>query len=384
MALTPPVRPLAHLKPSQKQHSLLRGHYWFLGILRYVIEHVGPEFRFYITDEDNEGKPISREKFVTIMKAAKYLKTLISFGSKRDFSLPGIYLKNSLFPKLESELSVDQSRPLTTRRYLIEKESLFFRHERMEEITTQPWLLPESQAVVVGPSRTNPWALRGVVGMSGMSYGALGKNAISALSQGIGLAGGSWMNTGEGGLSDHHLSGGCDLLMQIGPGLFGVRDGSGAFDVERFRAKAATPEVKGFELKMGQGAKIRGGHVEGAKVNPEIAAIRGVPAWKSIDSPNRFPFVTSEKELFDFVELLQREGGKPVGVKMVLGGPDALDGFIAEFVRRGAGPDFITIDGGKGEPAPRIKKWPTCWDSRLTPPSRWPTTSFARQGFGTK
>ena len=32
------------------------------------------------------------------------------------------------------------------------------------------------------------------------------------------------MNTGEGGLSDHHLSGGCDIIFQIGPSLFGVRD----------------------------------------------------------------------------------------------------------------------------------------------------------------
>ncbi len=40
---------------SQTQHSLLRGRFWFLGILRYMIEKVGPEFRFYITDDDNSG-----------------------------------------------------------------------------------------------------------------------------------------------------------------------------------------------------------------------------------------------------------------------------------------------------------------------------------------
>ena len=52
-----------------------------------------------------------------------------------------------------------------------------------------------------------------------MSYGALGKNAITALSKGLARSG-SWMNTGEGGLSDHHLSGDCDIIFQIGPGLF--------------------------------------------------------------------------------------------------------------------------------------------------------------------
>ena len=38
-----------------------------------------------------------------------------------------------------------------------------------------------------------------------MSYGSLGGRAITALSQG--LARGSWMNTGEGGLSEYHLKG---------------------------------------------------------------------------------------------------------------------------------------------------------------------------------
>ena len=37
-----------------------------------------------------------------------------------------------------------------------------------------------------------------------MSYGALGGRAITALSQGLARAG-TWMNTGEGGLSEYHL-----------------------------------------------------------------------------------------------------------------------------------------------------------------------------------
>ena len=117
---------------SQTQHSLLRGKYWFLGILRYMIEMVGPEFRFYITDEDNSGKPISRIKYISIVKAGKYLKTLISFGSKRDFTQPGIYIRNSMFPKLNEELEVNNSDKIETKRYKVVKESLFFRTETME------------------------------------------------------------------------------------------------------------------------------------------------------------------------------------------------------------------------------------------------------------
>ena len=49
-----------------------------------------------------------------------------------------------------------------------------------------------------------------------MSYGALGGRAITALSQGLARAG-TWMNTGEGGLSEYHLKGGGDIIFQIGP-----------------------------------------------------------------------------------------------------------------------------------------------------------------------
>ena len=64
--------------------------------------------------------------------------------------------------------------------------------------------------------------------------------------------------------------------MQIGPGLFGVRDEKGDFSAELFKEKASNPQVKMFEIKLAQGAKIRGGHVEGNEISPEIAAIRGV------------------------------------------------------------------------------------------------------------
>lgn len=333
---------------NQTQHSLLRGKYWFLGILRYVIEKVGPEFRFYITDADEGGRPISRIKFVSIVKAAKYLKTLISFGSKRDFAAPGFFIRNSLFPRLDGELEVDNSFLIQTRRYSITDESLFFRSEKMEEVDVRPWFLTEANSVTIGPDRDRPWCLRGLIGQSGMSYGALGKSAITALSKGISMAGGSWMNTGEGGLSEHHLSGGCDIIFQLGPGLFGARSPDGELDWDKLKGIARHTEVRAIEIKLGQGAKIRGGHVEGAKVTPEIAAIRGLIPWKSIDSPNRFSQFHDTPSLFDFIGRVQETTGLPVGIKVVIGGENSLDEVAAELHRRGTGPDFITVDGGEG------------------------------------
>ena len=137
-----------------------------------------------------------------------------------------------------------------------------------------------------------------------MSYGSLGGRAITALSQGLARAG-SWMNTGEGGLSEYHLKGGCDIIYQIGPGLFGVRDKDGGFSEEAFLNVANHKEVKAFEIKLAQGAKTRGGHMEGNKVTEEIAKIRHIEPYKTINSPNRFDFINNPKELLEFVAKLQ-------------------------------------------------------------------------------
>lgn len=332
----------------QTQSSLLRGKHWFLGILRYIIEKIGPELRFYITDDDNAGKPISRVKFIAIVKAAKYLNTLISYGSKRDFAAPGLYLRNTLFPPLNGEMAVDQPTSIPTRKYVIERDTLFMRFEKVRDEKVRPWLLADEHAITVGPTAKKPWRLKGLVGSSGMSYGALGPNAVSALSRGIGMAGGSWMNTGEGGLSPYHLLGGGDLMFQIGAGLFGVRDKRGQMDWELLREKARIPQIRAIEIKLMQGAKIRGGHVEASKVTPEIAAIRNVEPYKSIDSPNRIPGVDTMPQLFDFIERVRETSGLPVGVKLVIGGRDGLEEFCAEFRHRGTGPDFITVDGAEG------------------------------------
>src|SRR5690625_5588548 len=130
------------------------------------------------------------------------------------------------------------------------------------------------------------------------------------------MAGRTWMNTGEGGVFPHHLTGGVDIIMQIGPGLFGVRTRDGEFSEEEFMKKANTEEIKAFEVKLAQGAKTRGGHIEAEKVTEEIAEIRNVEPWTKLDSPNRFKEFNDVEGLMEFVEMLRDLGGKPVGVKI--------------------------------------------------------------------
>ena len=87
-----------------------------------------------------------------------------------------------------------------------------------------------------------------------MSFGSLGKNAISALNMGAKLAE-SYHNTGEGGISPHHQNG-SDLVWQIGTGYFGARDQEGHFSKEKFKETLDdNPQMKMIEIKLSQGAK---------------------------------------------------------------------------------------------------------------------------------
>ncbi len=43
------------------------------------------------------------------------------------------------------------------------------------------------------------------------------------------MAGGSWINTGEGGVIPGTFTYGANIVAQIGPGLFGYRDEDGNF-----------------------------------------------------------------------------------------------------------------------------------------------------------
>lgn len=329
------------------KHSIIRSHP-YLGWLRYLLEKLGPEFRQYWFDSDTEGRPFSRDDFVGLVLASKYRTDLISFGGKRDYDKPGFYLSNAMFPKLTSELRVDNDKTTLGKRYEITHEGLFNRRERFIEEQVKPWLLHDQDVIVIGENRQHPWRLKGMFGASATSFGAVGEHYIQSTGTGARMSGGSWINTGEGGVADVHLETGADIISQIGPGLFGFRDDTGHFSIEEYKKKAQHPNIKAFELKFHQGAKIRGGHLEGIKVNEKVAAARLVPVGKTVNSPNRFEFLTNPEEALRFIDTLQNEGGKPVGVKIVVGDPGRLDPFFQTMRDLDIYPDFITVDGSEG------------------------------------
>lgn len=183
-----------------------------------------------------------------------------------------------------------------------------------------------------------------------MSFGAISRPAVSALSRGAAAAG-CWLDTGEGGLSPYHLEGGCDIIFQLATAKYGVRDENGHQSDERLRDVAAHETVRAFEVKLSQGAKPgKGGVLPGSKVTPEIAFIRGIAAGRDSLSPNRHPDIASIDELLDMSEHVRSVTGKPVDVKTAIGGTRFMDELRAAILRRGlhAAPDFLTIDGGEG------------------------------------
>src|SRR5699024_7861607 len=297
----------------------------------------------------HEGKPLSRKDFEHIVKKSKYKRDVLGFGSQRNYEEAGYYIRNSMFPKLTEEIRMDRQSKVITNRYLLLKDPLFTqREEKLEEDESLSYLLDEEDTIIIGENMKKPFRVRGLIGMSAISYGSLGERAITALSEGLGIAKGAWMNTGEGGLSDYHLKGDVDIIMQIGPAMFGVRDMEGNFNWEELKKKSEIPQVKAFELKLGQGAKTRGGHIDAEKVTEKIARIRMVEPYKSIDSPNRFKDFSDFPSLFHFIEQIRETSGKPVGMKIVVGSQVEADELAKAISETNQGPDFITVDGGEG------------------------------------
>lgn len=297
----------------QKTHSVLR-NYPIIGHLRYITEDLGVYLRQYWFEGDREELPFNRAQRSWVYKASKDLNTTVSFGSTRDLKPIGTVLfVDAPFPVLNQDA-----------------------------VETKP--------LVIGPQTAHPYTAKSLFNISAMSYGALSKNAILALSHGAKMAG-CYLNTGEGGVSPYHLEGGADLVAQIGTAKYGFRTLDGHLSDKRLKEMAALPQIVMFELKLSQGAKPgKGGILPAVKVDEEIAAIRGIPVHQDSISPNRHPEISNSKELLDYINHVRDITGKPTGFKICLGGYEWLEDLCTEILRRGIdqAPDYITLDGAGG------------------------------------
>jgi glutamate synthase domain-containing protein 2 len=296
----------------QKKHSVLR-NYPLIGRLRYLLESQGEYIRQYFIAGERDEMPFNRAARNWIYRTAKGVGGVVGFGSTNDLREPGsIIFVNAPFPVLESEQVA-------------------------------------SPAVVIGENFCRePYTAHSLVNISGMSFGALSAPAVQALAKGAAAAG-CWLDTGEGGLSPHHLSGNADIIMQIGTARYGIRDQQGEFSRER--ALELAKRVSAFEIKLSQGAKPgKGGVLPGSKVTEEIARIRGIPVGQDSLSPNRHSDIANIEQLLDRVAMIRELTGKPVGVKTAIGGWEFSHALCEAVLRRGQdyAPDFLVIDGGEG------------------------------------
>jgi len=298
---------------NQASNAVLR-NFPVIGHFRYGFLRLGEFFRQYLFSSDREELPFNRAQRVWVYRAAKNAENTNAFGSTRDLRGEGVpFFVNAAFPSLGDH------------------------HV-------------EPKPVRIGPYAREPYDHAAFFNISAMSFGALGAPAVRALSHGAARAG-IWMDTGEGGLAPYHLEGGCDIVFEIGTAKYGVRTSDGKLDDGKLAAICAHKQVKMVSIKLGQGAKPgMGGLLPAAKVTPEIAEIRGIPAGQDSQSPNRHLDIANVAQLLDAIRHIRELTGKPTGFKAVFGDMTMIEELCDEVQKRGieSAPDFIIVDGSEG------------------------------------
>ncbi len=294
----------------QKTHSVLR-NYPVIGHARYLLESIRPELQQYFIERDWDGRPFDRDTRSVVYERAKGIHGELSFGTERDVMRTGYeHLVHSMTP-------VDPpDEPPRVR--------------------------------IGGPDCSRPYDMS-LLNVSAMSFGALSTNAILALNEGA-RRGGFAQDTGEGGLSRHHLQNGGDLVWEIGSGYFSTRTEDGHFDPDQFRDNAARDQVRCTSLKLSQGAKPGiGGVLPAAKVTREIAEVRGVPEGQKCVSPAAHSAFTTPVELIELIARMRDlSGGKPAGLKLCVGSRRDVLAICKAILEVGTAPDFIIVDGSEG------------------------------------
>ena len=291
-------------------HNILR-NYPVIGHFRYFFEAIRPEIYQYFIESNSNGRPFSREQRSVVYQRAKQVIDTLPFGTQQRILEEGYeYALHSLAP-----VKVDKAQA----RVLVGNEQC-----------KHPY----------SASRLN---------ISAMSYGALGQTAIESLNWGAKM-GNFYHNTGEGGLSPYHLKYGGDIVLQIGTANFGFRNKDGSFSSTKFKEVVALHAVKMIEIKLSQGAKpSHGGLLPGAKVDKEVAEIRGIEIGKECASPAVNPSARTPIELMNFLAKIRKlSGGKPVGIKLCIGHKKEFFCLCKAMLETKIYPDFITVDGSEG------------------------------------
>ncbi|MCK5683089.1 alpha-hydroxy-acid oxidizing protein [bacterium] len=184
---------------------------------------------------------------------------------------------------------------------------------------------------IIGPNADRPLVIESPLYITHMSFGALSKEAKTALAKGSAAAK-TAVCSGEGGILSQEFENAYKYIFEYVPNQYSVNE-------------ANLKKVDAIEIKIGQSSKPgMGGHLPGNKVTQEIADLRGFKKGEDIKSPSHFPGIKTKDDLKEKVEMLRNMSkGRPIGIKLAAGHIEA-DLEIALFAK----PDFITIDGRAG------------------------------------
>ena len=232
-----------------------------------------------------------------------------------------------------SRTGTSQIEPMRTKKAVISWDEILIQGAQLDSFP-----LNDNERVstttVIGPNAKYPLEIESPIYVTHMSFGALSSEIKIALAMGSAAAK-TAMCSGEGGLLEESFTNAYKYIFEYVPNKYSATE-------ENFK------RVDAIEIKIGQSAKPgMGGHLPGAKVTSEIAAIRGFAEGQDIISPSRFLDMKNRDDLKETVSMLrEKSGGKPIGIKLAAGRIEA-DMAVALY----AGPDFITIDGRPGATA---------------------------------
>lgn len=188
-----------------------------------------------------------------------------------------------------------------------------------------------SSKTIIGKKSKKPIELETPIIIGAMSFGALSREAKTALAKASTLAG-TMENTGEGGMLPEEKKYSKYLIVQYSTGRFGI--------TEKIFKKADA-----IEIKIGQGAKPgQGGLLPKEKLTDEIAKIRKVKKGYDIHSPAYHLDIQNLEDLANKVKWLKNlTDGVPIIIKL---GAGDVENDIKLAIK--ADTDIIALDGLEG------------------------------------
>jgi glutamate synthase domain-containing protein 2 len=189
-----------------------------------------------------------------------------------------------------------------------------------------------TQTILGARFAKKPLVIETPIMISGMSYGALSKEAKTALAKSTQIVGTS-INNGEGGLLPEEKDNSYKQVVQITPSRFG-------FSLKNIEAADAIEIICGIGAKPGLA-----GHLMGNKITKEIAAFRQLPEGIDLHSHPRHGDIFGADDMVLKIQELRdvTDWQIPIFVKIAAGR-------VKDDVKIAAktGADGIVIDGSEG------------------------------------